>query len=139
MLKISDDELQFITGIADEEKAIQSLFIGNVKVVILTKGSKGAEVYTRYNKVFESAFKVDVVDTTGAGDSFIGAFIYQLLSRNEQVETLEKLADDAKKCREILRFANATGAIVVSRKGAIPSMLTQEEVEKFMVTSIHFV
>lgn len=133
ILKVSDDELEFITGIEDEKEAIESLFIGKVKVILYTKGRQGAGVFTRYNKVYEPAFKIDVVDTTGAGDSFIGAFIYQLLCRNEQIETLERLTDNIEELRSILRFANAAGAIVASRKGALLSMPTVEEVKEFMM------
>ena len=47
IIKISDEEIEFVTGISDEHKAIQSLFKGNVEVVIYTQGDKGATAYLK--------------------------------------------------------------------------------------------
>lgn len=78
ILKISDEELEFITGKSDVKKALPELFAGNTKVVIYTKGSEGAECYTKVASGFAASQKVKAVDTTGAGDGFIGSFLYCL-------------------------------------------------------------
>lgn len=65
IVKISDDELEFITGIADEQKALASLFIGDVKVVVLTKGAGGADLYVQNQKYSSAGYSVEVEDTTG--------------------------------------------------------------------------
>ena len=119
ILKVSDDELEFITGITNQADAIQSLFKGHVKVIILTKGSAGASVYTKDHSIFVPTMKVQAVDTTGAGDSFIGAIIYQILKHNSTSSTLDLLLND-----EIIRFAHKVSGIVVQQKGAIPAMPT---------------
>ena len=76
ILKISDEELEFITGIKDENDALKSLFKGNVKVVIYTKGEDGAIFITKNKEFIESkGLRVNAVDTMGAGDSFIGSFL----------------------------------------------------------------
>lgn len=127
ILKISDEELEFITGETDLKKAMNILFRGNVKVIIYTKGPDGADVYTRNTKHNHKGFKVSVVDTTGAGDSFIGAFIYNILKDKVSIKDLEQRDFD-----EYIEFANAVGAIVASKPGAISSMPTQNEVVEFI-------
>ncbi|WP_454870793.1 carbohydrate kinase family protein [Priestia megaterium] len=129
IVKISDDELSFITGIEDEQQAIQSLFTGDVQVVVFTKGAEGATLYTKQAVYESNGYKVAVVDTTGAGDAFIGGFLYQLLSRDVSQENLTAILDrdhDA-----ILRFANASGALTTTGKGAISSIPAKEVVEQF--------
>ncbi|TNF06508.1 MAG: carbohydrate kinase [Bacillota bacterium] len=117
MIKISDDELFFITEKEDVNKAIQFLFQGHVKVIILTKGSKGATVYTKTTELFVPSLKVSVVDTTGAGDAFIGAVIYQIINKKMCIEDLELKLDE-----EVIHFAHRVSAHVVSHYGAIPAM-----------------
>lgn len=126
VIKISDEELEFITGIADEQKAIASLFTGDVKLVVFTKGEQGAEIYLQNNKYSSEGYRVKVVDTTGAGDAFIGGFLYQLLSKNANQENLEALVN--KHYKEILAFANASGALTTTGKGAISSIPSTQQI-----------
>lgn len=127
MIKVSDEELEFITGISDEQTAIKTL-LDRVSMVVYTKGSKGAELYTKNYVVSHPGFKTTAIDTTGAGDSFIGSFIYQLLKEN--VNILE--SHDENKIKEILEFSNGVAAYVVSKKGTINIMPTTNEVLEFM-------
>lgn len=126
IVKISDEELPFITGIKDEGKAIESLFKGTVTVVIYTKGAEGAMIITKESKVFSKSYKVKVMDTTGAGDSFIGAILYKITKNNLTIEEFENLNKEEK--MEFLDLASAVAAITVSRKGAIDALPTMEEV-----------
>ncbi|MFD2445473.1 carbohydrate kinase [Bacillus sp. CGMCC 1.16607] len=126
IVKVSDEELEFITGIADEQKAIASLFTGDVKIVVFTKGSKGADVYIQNNKYSSIGYIVQVTDTTGAGDAFIGGFLYQLLNKNANQDNLEDIVN--KHYKEILAFANASGALTTTGKGAISSIPSKEEI-----------
>ncbi len=130
IVKVSDEELEFITGIKDEKEAINSLFVGSVNVVIYTKGVNGAEFITSNNKYFAPSYKVEVEDTTGAGDSFIGAILYKISSQNITLDDLVSL--DKNIVENILDFANRTAAITVSRKGAIGALPTFEEIEKML-------
>ncbi|XP_021906807.1 probable fructokinase-4 [Carica papaya] len=66
------------------------------------------------------AFHVKTVDTTGAGDSFVGALLCKLVDDHS-------LIDDEARLREVLRFANACGAITTTKKGAIPALPTEAE------------
>lgn len=123
ILKISDEELDFITGIKDVEEAIQSLFNGKTEAVIYTEGPKGATVYFKEGNVHVPGEVVTVEDTTGAGDAFIGAVIYQLLNSERQIEFLKENAYD------FLSFANKVGAYTTTGKGAIESLPTLDELK----------
>ncbi|MCX7774229.1 MAG: carbohydrate kinase [Clostridia bacterium] len=123
ILKISDEELSFITGIEDEREAIQSLFTGEVKVIVYTRGKKGAELYTRDFQVAAPGLKVEVVDTTGAGDAFVGAFLYMLSKERTALKDL-----DREKARQAIFFANRVAAVTTTRKGAIESLPNLEEI-----------
>lgn len=127
LIKISDEELTFITGIEDEAKAIASLFMGDVTSVLFTRGSKGASWFTAGGSVSITGLAVKAVDTTGAGDSFIGALLYQLSLASGDIRSLEEV-----EMKNILAFANAAAALTTTRHGAIPSLPALDEVARFM-------
>ena len=108
IVKISDEELEFITGIKDEKEALDFLLTGDVKVIIYTKGTNGAEFITKERVIFSPSFKVSAQDTTGAGDSFIGSLLYQVAEGEYSLEQLVDLSEE--KVQEILTFSNATAA-----------------------------
>ena len=126
IVKISDEELEFITGIKDEKEALDSLLTGDVKVIIYTKGTNGAEFITKERVIFSPSFKVSAQDTTGAGDSFIGSLLYQVAEGEYSLEQLVGLSEE--KVQEILTFSNATAALTVCKKGAIGALPLKEEV-----------
>lgn len=126
IVKISDEELEFITGIKDEKEALDSLLTGDVKVIIYTKGTNGAEFITKERVIFSPSFKVSAQDTTGAGDSFIGSLLYQVSEGEYSLEELVTLSEE--KVQEILTFSNATAALTVCKKGAIGALPLKEEV-----------
>ncbi|MDU0201986.1 PfkB family carbohydrate kinase [Paenibacillus sp. MAH-36] len=129
LIKISDEELTFITGIRDEAEAIASLFVGDVGSVLLTRGSRGATWFTKDGtfRVSVPGHKINAIDTTGAGDSFIGAVLFQL---SREVSDPVRLTE--KRMHEILVFANAAAALTTTRYGAIPALPTYDEVAHFM-------
>ena len=126
IVKISDEELEFITGIKDEKEALNFLLTGDVKVIIYTKGTNGAEFITKERVIFSPSFKVSAQDTTGAGDSFIGSLLYQVAEGEYSLEQLVDLSEE--KVQEILTFSNATAALTVCKKGAIGALPLKEEV-----------
>ncbi len=126
LLKIADDELEFITGIKDIHQAIQSLFIGDIELIILTKGSQGVELFTKSTHLVVPGIKVHAIDTTGAGDALIGAFLYQL-SKAELTYAIQ----DAKLI-EYLKFANAAAALTTTKFGAISALPTLSEITDFL-------
>ncbi|MEC5302324.1 carbohydrate kinase family protein [Staphylococcus shinii] len=127
IVKISDEELEFVTGMTDENQAIQWLFQGNVDAVIYTKGADGATVYFKDgNEISQQGFKVKAIDTTGAGDAFIGALISKLLI-SDSTDLIAVLKNEGK---AILEFSNYVAATVTTKYGAISSIPTLEEVNK---------
>ncbi|KAJ1703721.1 hypothetical protein LUZ63_003500 [Rhynchospora breviuscula] len=126
IIKVSDVELEFLTGESSvEDEVAMKLWRDNLKLLLVTIGEKGCKYYTKDFKGTVDSFKVVQVDTTGAGDAFVGAMLSKL------VQDLSALQDE-KKLREVLSFANAGGAITTTKKGAIPSLPTEGEVLKLM-------
>lgn len=122
IIKISDEELTFITQIEDETRALQSLFKGRVEAVIYTQGGEGASLIFKDGTTFTSRPKpIEVVDTTGAGDAFIGAVIAELMQSTDQpIETLRTQG------AQILTFANDVAGHVVQKYGALSSLPTRQ-------------
>ena len=127
IVKISDEELKFITGTENIKEALPQLLSGNTKLVIYTKGSEGAEVYTRQNNASVEGNQVKAVDTTGAGDGFIGSFLFSLAEGEIMAEDLEHLTKE--QLKGCLDFANRFCGISVTRYGAISSYPDRKEME----------
>ena len=125
IIKISDEELEFITGKTSIEKAKEILFTGDTKLILYTKGSGGAEAYTKAGYAAADSHMVQAVDTTGAGDGFIGSFLYQLAEDGVTAETLERLS--AAQLTKYLEFSHRFCAKSVQIPGAIASYPTKEE------------
>ncbi|RFU60462.1 carbohydrate kinase family protein [Peribacillus glennii] len=130
IVKISDEELPFITNMTNQEEAIQSLFTGEVKAIIYTKGAHGADLYLKTNKYESKGYSVEVQDTTGAGDAFIGGFLFKLLSKQATQATLEEICHAHH--QEFLAFSNASGALTATGKGAISSIPTLEQITQLL-------
>lgn len=127
IVKISDEELEFITGEASIEKALPALFNASIKLVIYTCGSGGAYAFTKNAHSFAPSAKVKAVDTTGAGDGFIGSFLWKLKQLEVSGESIDKLSDDD--IRQMLEFSNKFCAVSVQSPGAIDSYPTLNETE----------
>lgn len=119
IVKISDEELEFITGETEIERALPSLFTGNVRLVIYTCGAGGAYAFTRSAKAFAPSVKVKAVDTTGAGDGFIGSFLWKLHSLGHTADSIGTMT--VPELTEILSFSNRFCAKSVTAHGAIAS------------------
>ncbi len=134
LLKISDEELTFITGIEDEEEALESLFRGNVAWVIYTRGPKGALLKSKFgHHVEHHGFQVEAIDTTGAGDAFIGSFIYQMQKHRISLQQLPEVSSN--KILEMLSFSNGYAALTTLKNGAVDALPPLEEVEAFITNN----
>lgn len=122
VLVVNETEAEAITGISvnDEETALQAankLLTYGVQAVLLTLGSNGS-LYVEPTRMYRTpAFSVNAVDTTAAGDTFIGSFA---------------VATSSKSIKEALIYASAASAISVTRYGAQSSIPTKEEIEEFL-------
>lgn len=119
IVKISNEETEFITGCKSVEEAKDLLFRGNTSLVVYTKGAKGAELYGKWGKISADGIKMTVADTTGAGDAFIGSFLYKLYESGINADNLNGIPGEA--FSTALNFANKYAAATVSKKGALPS------------------
>lgn len=119
ILKISDDELEFLTGKTEAEGAISELFSGEIKLIILTKGADGACAYTKNTFAKVKGIPSKVVDTTGAGDAFIGSFLHSLCKDSVTAISLNDLTTD--NLIKYLDFSNRYSACSVTKEGAIAS------------------
>lgn len=127
VLKLSDEELFFLTGTDRIEAALPQLFTGNVALVIYTMGAGGARCFTGAGQAGVPGEQVKAVDTTGAGDGFIGAFLYQLYAHGIHAADLPGLSE--KELEAYLRFANRFSAYSVQHKGAISSYPSRSMME----------
>ncbi|XP_043720101.1 probable fructokinase-5 [Telopea speciosissima] len=116
IIKVSDEELQFIAeGDPMSEEVVKSVWYEGCKLLVITCGEKGCKYYTKSFKGNVNGYAVKAVDTTGAGDAFIGALLYSIAKDPSILENEEKL-------KEALQISNACGAIVTTQKGAIPAL-----------------
>lgn len=130
IVKISDEELEFITGIGEVETAVLSLFTGNVQAVVFTKGAAGADLYIKGSKWESQGYSVDAEDTTGAGDAFIGGFLFKLLEAKANPGNLVNILKEQHE--DILTFANASGALTTTGKGAISALPEKTQILKLI-------
>jgi fructokinase len=128
IVKISAEELLFLTGDADLSRGAEGLIRQNdLQLVLITLGARGAYARNGICEAWSPAYDVRTIDTTGAGDAFTGGFLHQLLQSGKSAAELQE--DDL---AAFLAFANAAGSLTTVRKGAIPALPTREEIEKCM-------
>ncbi|WP_316609707.1 carbohydrate kinase [uncultured Ruminococcus sp.] len=128
ILKIADNEIEFISGSKDfdEGAAYLQKNFPNIRLLNVTAGADGSYSYYSGKKVFVPSFKLGgTIETTGAGDTFCASVIGFALDNGVDGLTEDKLTD-------MLRFANAAAYLVTTKKGAIRSMPECAEVEKIL-------
>jgi fructokinase len=125
LIKVSEDELTFLTGLEDPDQAVRSLWHDDLKMMIVTLGKAGCRYYTPEFSGQVPGFSVRAVDTTGAGDGFVAGLLRGLLVYPEAYTEESRL-------KEICRFANAVGAITTTERGAIPALPVLQQVADFL-------
>ena len=128
VLKISDNEIEFLTGTNDFDEGVA--FIRKqwpgIRLINVTAGPDGSYAYIPGAKVFVPGFLLGgTIETTGAGDTFCASVLNFILEHG-----LDSLNGDSLK--EMLRFANAAAYLVTTKKGAIRSMPERAQVEKIL-------
>ena len=122
LLTPNETELEILSGVEiknedDIQKAAQTMIDKGVKELIVTLGSKGSLYINKETSMFKNAYKVDVIDTTAAGDSYTGALAVAFAN--------------GKNIEDAMDFASKVGALSVQKEGAQSSLPTLEDVENF--------
>ena len=127
LIKISAEECPLLTDFEKPEDAAKDLLDKGAKAVVVTLDADGAYVATSEGGKIVESFRVDAVDTTGAGDSFWGGFLCAFCESGKKPEelTLDDVAAFA-------RFGNAVASLCVRKRGAIPAMPEREAVEEIL-------
>lgn len=127
IVKLSDDESAFLTGLNDLKAACQALWHDDLKLMIVTRGLAGCNYFTPTCSGEVASFTVEAVDATGAGDGFVAGLLQGVL-------TDPAIVQDEARLREVCRFANAVGALATTQRGAIPALPNREQVREFLNT-----
>lgn len=121
MMKVSDEEAELLTGEKDYQKAAKVFFDQGIDLVTVTLGEKGSLFYHQSGSGVIDGFKSTVVDTTGAGDSFFGAVVAQIIQEGFENLTSERL-------QNIIQVGNAAASLVIEGLGGIPSIPSKTRV-----------
>ena len=125
LLKISEEEVDMLGG---EDNIINVMKENDIAIVVETLGSKGSKCFYGNRTISVMGRKADSVDATGAGDAFWGGFLSNLLMQG--VNSVESLSDNV--ITRALEYGNVSGWICVQKKGAIASLPTRAEIEKYL-------
>lgn len=131
LIKMSDDEAEFLFPDKKEEDIAKELFAMQCEAMLITRGGNGASAYhPNHSPIHLPGIKTEVVDTTGAGDNFISAFMFRtlnldLLKDDRNIRDLSK-----EELESLIKFANAAATISVGTRGGMDSSPSLEKVEQ---------
>jgi fructokinase len=114
VVKFSDDELMFLTGTSSLAAGLMALKAYNIDLVVVTQGAKGALVVTHDSELLVAGKAVQPIDTTGAGDAFVGGLLCKLAA-SEVWQSLDAVL-------AAVRWANGCGALATTKKGAMTAL-----------------
>ena len=127
ILKISDNEIQWLTGEEDYTDGVNWILERfHIPLILVSMGKEGSRSYYKGNTVEVAPFlQKNTIETTGAGDTFGGCVLHYILEHGLENLTEENLV-------EMLRFANAAAALITTRKGALRVMPSVEEINSIL-------
>ena len=126
VVKISEEEWEFITGDGELPNGIKKILDLGVKLLVVTLGERGC-YYT--NGTIEGSIEgiaAKVVDTLGAGDAYVAAMLSKLI-QHKDLSNINR-----HQLYHIMQYANAAGALATQKVGVIPSLPTHTEIEQFL-------
>ncbi|MFW5889334.1 MAG: carbohydrate kinase family protein [Bacillota bacterium] len=128
IVKVSEEELEFLTGEKNIQKGAEILKTEyDIPVIFITCGSKGSYYY-KDELGYVEAFNINAVDTTGAGDAFMSGVLYNF---NKNELSMYEISNDFLK--KTLEFANYSGSLAASASGAMAALPSLEEVQKLNI------
>jgi fructokinase len=123
--KVSREELTFLSGEDDFEAGAKALWHDTLRLLVVTDGAKGCYYVTAQSQGHVPGYSAQPVDTTGAGDGFVAGLLAGLLEHDQAW-------DDELSLTEVLRFANAVGALATTKRGAIPALPTRDQISELV-------
>ncbi|WP_233879767.1 aminoimidazole riboside kinase [Virgibacillus halodenitrificans] len=127
ILKISEEELAFITDKKSVKEGLEMLEPYEIPVIFVTLGAEGCYVKTMEGNRHVPAMKVKAIDTTGAGDAFVSGVLYSV---DQYASDLHALT--LEEASRIAEFASVSGGLAASTKGAMTALPTKAEVESYL-------
>jgi fructokinase len=127
ILKLSEEEAELLTGEKDPLNACKKLNEYDIKVILVTLGDKGSFYYHKNCYGYVNGRKTKVIDTTGAGDTFFGSAVHQIIKKGIPIEDLKKSDFE-----EILHFSNIAASLCIENYGGIPAIPKKNEIEKLL-------
>ena len=124
VVKFSEEELTLLTQTNSIEQGLNALKALEIPLVIITQGAKGALVVTKESQTLVSGKVVKPIDTTGAGDAFVGGLLYQL-SQTPDWKKAENIA-------LAVECAHGCGALATTQKGAMTALPNQQALKAFL-------
>ncbi len=125
LVKLSAEEMAFLCRDQTQDEVIERLLNGGVSLILLTDGGSPLRYFSRQGNGTVAPPKVRMVDSTAAGDAFIGGFLFQLAERD--CRDLLALTQDTAALEQALTFASHCGAHAVSHKGAFTSLPSRQD------------
>ena len=125
LCKFSAEEAQLISGKDDLNEACDFLHGLGTKIITVTLGGEGTLLSTPSTKQIIPSIKVIPLDTTGAGDAFIGCLLYQI----SKLEDPNSIFENTSVLVEMIKLANKAGAITTTNYGAIESLPTLNQLQ----------
>ncbi len=125
VIKVSAEELTFMTGLEDMDKAVDTLWHEKLRLLVVTMGKDGCRYFTPDYRGSVRGYRVKSIDSTGAGDGFVAGLLKGLLRYPQADHHKSQL-------EETCRYANAVGALTTTERGAIPALPTHQQVDSFL-------
>jgi fructokinase len=135
LVKLSREELDFLAaplGDNGGEQVIQRLLGAQAHAVVVTDGAAPMRWFTRHDQGTVTGFQVSTVDSTAAGDAFVGGLLFALGERGADGTAFADFCRDATGLRAAIRFGAAVGALAVTRKGSFAAMPSLDDVTQLL-------
>lgn len=135
LVKVNEEEAELLTGIKNIDRAnleqveiaAKKLLMFGPEIIVITLGSGGSYFQIKNGGAYISPYDVDTVDSVGCGDAFIAGLLSRLVVGDDWRENISN-----GNLTEALNYANAVGALTSLKRGAIPALPTNDEVEEFI-------
>ena len=133
LVKLARNELEYLAAsLGSEDAVFARLFAGHARLVLVTDGAADMQWRTRDAHGTVPGFRVRAIDTTAAGDAFVGGLLYRLAEQGIGAAGFDAFIADHAAIRDAMRFGGACGALAVTRHGAFAAMPNHADVARLL-------